>query len=200
RDWRRSMALSLLRRMSGAQRLLLLVLAANMTLLLLGLFIAPSSFTSPEGWEALLGAVGMQAALALLALIGPLSFAKYPRTMGICLGLGALFAAVYLGLLTRDFAGVSWGPDDDPTLLYSLFVGIALVAGVAASLRAQQLRDGIVAGVWALLIGTALWSLGTLLLNYTLWGSAHWYHFWLQDGAIDDFHQSGSHDLNAFLL
>src|SRR5690349_997102 len=126
KDWRRSMARSLLRRMSGVQRLFLLVLAANVGLLLLGLFVAPSSFTSAEGWEALLGAIGMQAALALLALIGPISLAKYPRMRGISLGLGALFATVYLGLLTRDFAGVSWGPDDDPTLLYSLFVGIAL--------------------------------------------------------------------------
>jgi hypothetical protein len=194
------MALNLLRRISGVQRLFLLVLAANMSMLLLGLYVAPSSFTSAEGWAALLGALGMQTALALLAFIGPLSFAKYSRTMGISLGLGTLFAAVYLALLTRDFAGVSWGPDDDPNLLYSLFVGIALVAGVAASLRARRLRDGIVAGVWALLMGTAIWSLGTLLLNYSSWGSAHWYHFWLQDGAIDDFHQSGSHDLNAFLL
>jgi hypothetical protein len=142
----------------------------------------------------------MQVALALLALVGPLSFNKYQRTMGISLGLGALFAAVYLGFLTRDFAGVSWGPDDNPTLLYSLFVGIALVAGVAASLRAQRLRDGVVAAIWALLIGTAIWSLGVLLLNYTLWSSSNWYHFWLQDGAVDDFHRSGGQDLSAFLL
>jgi hypothetical protein len=195
-----SMALSLLRRTSGVQRLVLLVLATNTSLLLLGPFVAPSSFTSADGWGALLGALSMQVTLALLALVGPLTFTKYPRTVGISLGLGALFAAVYLGFLTRDFAGVSWGPDDDSTLLYSLFVGIALVAGVAASLRTQRLRDGVVAAIWALLIGTAIWSLGVLLLNYTLWGSSNWYHFWLQDGAVDDFRRSGSHDLNAFLL
>jgi hypothetical protein len=120
--------------------------------------------------------------------------------MGISLVLGALFAAVYLGFLTRDFAGVSWGPDDDSTLLYSLFVGIALLAGVAASLRTQRVRDGVVAAIWALFIGTAIWSLGVLLLNYTLWGSSNWYHFWLQDGAVDDFHRSGGQDLSAFLL
>jgi hypothetical protein len=194
------MALSFLRHMPGIQRLFLLVLAANVTLLLLGPFVAPSSFTSPEGWGALLGALSMQVALTLLALVGPLSFAKYPRTMGISLGFGALFAAVYLGFLTRDFAGVSLGPDDDATFLYSLFVGIALVAGATASLRTQRLWDGVVAAIWALLIGTAIWSLGILLLNYTLWGSRNWYLFWLQDGALDDFHRSGGQDLSAFLL
>jgi hypothetical protein len=148
----------------------------------------------------MLGAISMQAALAVLALVGPLSFTKYTPTMGISLGLGALFAAVYLGFLTRDFAGLHWGPDDDSTLLYLLFVGIALLAGAAASLRAQRLRDGIVAAVWALLIGTAIWSLGVLLVNYTLWGSPNWYHFWLQDGAVDDFHRSGGQNLSAFLL
>jgi hypothetical protein len=193
-------AWSFLRRISGVQRLFLLALAANTGLLLLGPLVAPSSFTSAEGWAALLGALSMQAALALLALVGPLSFTAYPRTMGISLGLGALFAAVYLGFLTRDFAGVSWGPDDDATLLYALFAGIALLAGVTASLRAHRLRDGVVAAIWALLIGTAIWSLGALLLNYKLWGSSNWYHFWLQDGAVDDFHRSGSQDLSAFLL
>lgn len=194
------MALSLLQRTSRIQRLFLLVLAANTSLLLLGLLVAPSSFTSVDGWLAMLGAISMQVALAFLALVGPFSFTKYPRAIGISLGLGALFAAVYLGFLTRDFAGVSWGPADDPTVLYSLFVGIALAAGAAASLRTQRLRDGVVAAVWTLLIGTAIWSLGVLLLNYALWGSAHWYQFWLQDGAVDDFHHSGSHNLSAFLL
>ena len=194
------MARNFLRSASGVQRLFLLTLAADTTLLMLGPFIVPASFTSAEGWGALLGALSMQVALSLLALVGPLAFTKYPRTRGISLVLGALFAAVYLGFLTRDFAGVPWGPDDDSTLLYSLFVGIALLAGAAASLRTQRLWDGVVAAIWALLIGTAIWSLGVLLLNYTLWGSSNWYHFWLQDGAVDDFHRSGGQDLYAFLL
>ena len=33
-----------------------------------------------------------------------------------------------------------------------------------------------------------------------LWGSARWYHFWLRDGAIEDFHHSGGTNLGAFLL
>jgi hypothetical protein len=120
--------------------------------------------------------------------------------MRISLGFGALFAAVYLGFHMRDFADVSWGPDDNSTLPYALFVATALVAGATASLRTQRLGDGVVAAVWALLIGTALWSLGVLLLNYTLWGGTQWHHFWLQDGAVDDFHCSGGQDLRAFLL
>src|SRR5262245_30987130 len=151
KESQRSMALSLLQRASGAQRLVLFVLAATTSLLLLGPFVVPSSFAAAAGWGALLGALSMQAALALLALIGPLALAKYPRTIRVSLGFGALFAAVYLGFLTRDFAGVSWGPDDNSTLLYLLFVGIALLAGIAASLRTQRLREGIVAAVWALM-------------------------------------------------
>ena len=73
-----------------------------------------------------------------MALVGPLSLAKYPRTIRISLGFGALFATVYLCFLTRDFVGVSWGPDDNSTFLYALFVAIALVAGATASLRTQR--------------------------------------------------------------
>ncbi|HEV2237243.1 MAG TPA: hypothetical protein VGR57_11335, partial [Ktedonobacterales bacterium] len=122
------------------------------------------------------------------------------RTSGISLAGGALFAATYLGFLARDFAGSAVGPDDGPATIYSLFVGVAVLAGAAAAVRSQRLREGMLAAVWALVIGTAIWSLGVLLLNYTLWGSPHWYQFWLQDGAVDDFHRSGSHDLGAFLL
>jgi hypothetical protein len=194
------MVLHALRRTSGIQRLMLLVLASNVVLLLLGLVIVPSARTSPDTIGTLLGAILMQAVLATLALVGPLAFAKYPRTMGISLGGGAVFALVYLTFLTRDFAGATWGPDDGPTLIYSLFVSVALLVGALASARSQRLGAGVAAGIWALLIGTAIWSTGVLLLNYALWGSAHWYQFWLQDGAVDDFHRSGSHDLSAFLL
>jgi hypothetical protein len=188
------------RHTSRIQRLFLLVLASNVVLLMVGLVVVPSARTSLDSVGALLGAIVMQVALAVLALVGPLAFAKYPRTMGISLGGGAVFALVYLGFLTRDFAGAIWGPDDGPLLIYSLFMGVALLAGALASVRSQRLGDGVAAAIWALLIGTAIWSTGVLLLNYVLWGSAHWYQFWLQDGAVDDFHRSGSHDLSAFLL
>jgi len=79
-----------------------------------------------------------------------------------------------------------------------LFIGIALLAGVTASLRSQQFRVGVVAAMWALVLGTAIWSIGVLLLNYALWGSSHWYQFWLQDGAINDVRSRGSHDLAIF--
>jgi hypothetical protein len=45
-----------------------------------------------------------------------------------------------------------------------------------------------------------MWSLGFVPLSYALWGSARWYRFWLQDGAVGDFHRSGGKNLGAFLL
>jgi hypothetical protein len=189
-----------LRRTSWPQSLFLLVLAGNVVLVALGLLVAPSTLSSPEGVWDLLGAAGLQAVLALLALVGPLSLDKSPHTAAISLGFGALFAAIYLGFLARDFAGSTLGIDDGPLTLYALFVGVALLSGAVASVRSRRLRTGVLAAVWALAIGTAIWSLGVLLLNYSLWGSPHWYQFWLQDGAIDDFQRSGSHDLGAFLL
>lgn len=193
-------ALRALRRTLWIQRLLLLVLACNALLVLLGLLVVPATLSSAEGWWALLGATGLQGVIALMALVGPVSLDKLSRTTGISLAGGALFAAVYLGFLARDFAGIAVGVDDGSTTILALFVGIAVLAGEAASVRSQTLRGGVVAAVWALVIGTAIWSLGVLLLNYGLWGSPHWYQFWLQDGAVDDFHRSGSHDLRAFLL
>lgn len=165
-----------LRRTTWIERLFLLVLASNVCLIVLGLRVVPSDLGSAEEVWDVLGVIGLQCLLALLALVGPLAFHAFPRTVGISMGLGALFAAVYLGFLARDFSGMALGPDDGPVTIYSLFVGIGPLAGAAASVRSQRLREGVVAAIWALAIGTAIWSLGVTLLNYTLWGGSHWYH------------------------
>jgi hypothetical protein len=180
------------------QRLFALVLGGNVLLILWGIHVVPAIATV-DGIATTLATAGLQGVLAVLALVGPASFDRSPRTAGISLGFGALFAAVYLGFLARDFAGIAVGVDDGPATLYSLFVGAAVLAG-AAGARSRWFGAGVMAAVWALVIGTAIWSLGLLLLNYGLWGSAHWYQFWLQDGEVDDFHRSGGRDLGLYLL
>jgi hypothetical protein len=185
---------------SWAQRLVLLVLAGNALLILLGALVVPSTLRSMAGVWDLVGAAGLQGVVALAALVGPFAFGRYPRILGISVGCGVLFAVAYLSILAPEFAGIQLSFDAGPGTIYTMFVATALLAGVGANLRTRRFRDGVVASCWALVIGTALWSLGTLLLNYALWGSAHWYQFWLGDGAIDDFRSSGSRDLGAFLL
>lgn len=192
--------LGVLRRAPWTVRLFLLTLAGNVLLIGLGILVAPSTLGSVEGWWSLLGAAGLQVALAVVALVGPFSLVKHAGVAGISLGFGALFAAIYLGFLVRDITGSTFGFDDGPLVIYLLFIGTALLAGVLASSRSQRFGAGVMAAVWALVIGTTIWSLGDLVLNYTLWGSAYWYQYWLQDGAIDEFRSSGSTDLGAFLL
>jgi hypothetical protein len=129
-----------------------------------------------------------------------MSLDKRPRTAGICLALGALFAVAYVGLLAADFAAIHLSLNAGPATIYGLFIGVAVIGGVLACWRTTRLREGAVAGCWALVIGTAVWSLGFVPLSYALWGSARWYHFWLQDGAVGDFHRSGGTNLSVFLL
>lgn len=188
------------RRASWILRLFLLVLGGNIGLLLLGLLVVPRDLGSAQGLAVLLATMGLQGGLAVLALVGPVAFHHFPRTMGISLALGGLFAMAYLGILACEIAGIQLSFDTGSGTIYALFVGAAFIAGALASLRTQRLRDGVVASAWALVTGTAIWSLGMLLLNYSLWGSPHWYQFWQGDGALNDFRQSGSTDLAVFLL
>jgi hypothetical protein len=190
----------MLQRTSWIQRLVLVVLGCNVVLLVLGLLVVPAARVSANALGTLLATILMQTALALLVLVGPVSFANYPRTMGISLGLGVLFAFAYVGIIATDFVGIQLSFDTGPETIYALFVGVALLAGALASLRTRRFRDGVVASCWALVIGTAIWSLGMLTLNYVFWGSSPWYHFWQGDGAIDDFRRSGSTDVGLFLL
>jgi hypothetical protein len=188
------------RQLSWPQWVFLLILGANILFLLLGLRVVPSTLSSPAAWGELLADIGIQVVLGMLALVGPLAFHHYSRSMGITLALGVIFAAAYLSVLGFETGGVQLSFDTGPLTIYALFIATSLVAGVIATLRTQRLRVGIVAGFWALMIGTALWTVGVLIMNYALWGSSRWYHFWVGDGALDDFRQSGSSDLSAFLL
>ena len=184
-----------LRESSWIQRFFLLVIGCTIALILAGIFVVPSSLTSLAGVWAILGDIVMQLALATLALFGPWSFQRYRQSIGISLVFGLLFALLYDGVIFGEFAGVYVDAN-----IYALFLTIAFLAGGVATYQTRQLSQGVVVAIWALVIGTALWSIGVVSINYATWGSHQQYLFWQNDGAIDDFHRSGSRDLNAFLL
>lgn len=184
-----------LRQSSWIQRFFLLVIGCNFVLILAGIFVVPSTLTSLAGVWAILGDVLMQLALAALALFGPWSFQRYRQSIGISLVFGLLFALLYDGIIFGDFVGVYVDVN-----IYALFIGAAFLAGAIATHETRQLRQGVIVAIWALMIGTAVWSVGVVSINYATWGSHQQYQFWLNDGAIDDFHHSGSTDLYAFLL
>jgi len=184
-----------LRQLSWIQRFFLLVIGCNIVLILAGIFIVPSALASWAGVGTILGDIVMQLALASLALFGPSSFQRYRRSIGFSLLFGLLFALLYDGVIFGDFAGIYVDVN-----IYALFLGAGLLAGGIATYQTQQLHQGVVVAIWALVIGTVLWSVGVLAINYATWGSHQQYLFWLNDGAIDDFHRSGSTDLNASLL
>src|SRR5215471_14367323 len=139
---------------SWKTRVVLVVLAADAVLALLGMWVVPAILRWPAGLGALLGAVGAQIAIAVAAVFGPMSVDKRPRTAGICLALGALFAVAYVGFLAADFAGIQLSFDTGPVTIYALFVGVAVIAGALACWRTARFSEGAVAGCWALVIGT----------------------------------------------
>lgn len=180
---------------SWIQRLLLLILGCNVVIILWGVHVVPATLATLDGSGALMAPVGLQVVVALLALIGPFSFQRYRSSIGISLLFGALFAFAYDGIILLDMLGISADAN-----IWLLFVSAASLAGLLASYQTSQFRHGMIAAVWTLVIGTAIWSTGILLINYVFWRSHPWYLFWLGDGAIDDFHRSGSTDVNVFLL
>jgi hypothetical protein len=186
--------LNTLRHSSWIQRLFALVLACNSLLILWGLRVEPAMVTI-NGIATTLATVGMQVAIAFLAFFGPLSFQRYPA-MGISVAFGTLFAVIYDGILLSDYV---------PRLnldfnIWLLFLGIAGIAGFIAGYQTRRIGHGVVVAIWALVIGTAIWSIGLLIINYAFWGNHQWLFFWQNDGAVDDFHQSGASNLSLFIM
>jgi len=182
---------------SRGQRLVALVLGVNVVLILWGVFVVPAIFY-PNGLGTTAAAILMQLAIAALVFFGPLSFSHYRagRVVPISLVLALLFAVAYDGILLTDFIP-SLNVDFN---VFLLFLGAASLAGFLAGYHTRSFWNGVVAAFWALVIGTAIWSIGLMLTNYAFWGSHQWFLFWKNDGAIDDFHHSGFTNLQLFLL
>ncbi len=184
-----------LRQLLWIERLFVAVIGVTIALILAGPFVVPATLDSPRWVGSTLGDVVMQLALAAVAFAGPWSFRRQQRSIGISAALGLLFAAVYVGVIVLEFQGVQTGVN-----IVALFVGVAFMAGAAVTYRTRHWLQGLLAAIWSLLIGTALWSVAVLLINYVTWGSHQQYGFWLADGAVDEFRRGGDHDFNAFLL
>jgi hypothetical protein len=181
--------------MGWLERVFVTVCALNIALILASAAIVPSSLRSGEGIVALIGAALMQVALAAAALWGPFALRRWQDGATARFTLGVAFAVTYLAIILAEFLGVH----DNINILY-LFIAAAAAAGLWAGLRTGQWRQGVMAGVWGLVIGTALWTAGDLLINYAFWGSHQQYAFMLEDGAVNDFRRAGGGDWNAFLI
>jgi len=184
-----------IRRSTWKEGTLALVLGCNILLILWGIHLVPA-VVNPNGIGTTLGAVGMQLAIAVLAFFGPLAFQRYSASIGIALVLGAFFAVAYDAVLLADFMpSINW--DFNVVLI---FLSVATVAGFLAGYQTRRIGQGMAIGFWSLVLGTALWSIGTMIINYAFWGSHQWYFFWKNDGAIDDFLHSGATNLHLFIL
>ena len=183
------------RAMNWLEWLFVTVCGVNVALILASAAIVPASLRSAGGIVALVGAALMQVALAVVALRGPFALRRWPAGATASFTLGVAFAALYLALILAEFLGLR----DHLDVLY-LFIAAAAIAGFWAGLRSGQWRQGVMAGFWSLLLGTALWTAGDLLINYAFWGSPQQYGFMLFDGAVEDYRRAGGGDWNAFLI
>jgi hypothetical protein len=177
------------------QRLFALVLATNVVLIAWGIHVVPS-VVSANGIATTLATMGMQVVIACLAFFGPLSFQRLASSIGVVVLFAVLFAVSYDGILLSDFFP-SVNLDFN---VYLLFVGAPTLAGFVAGYQSGRFGRGVLVAFWALVMGTAIWSIGLLLINYAFWGSHNWFFFWQNDGGIDDFHHSRTSDVYTFLL
>jgi hypothetical protein len=180
---------------TGVQRLVVVVLSGNVVLILWGTRVVPA-IVSWGGLATTMATIGMQVAIAILALVGPMALRRHQSSIAIAVVCGVLFAVCYDGILLSDYMPRSTVDVN----IWLLFIGAASLSGLIAGVHTGRFGQGVFAACWALVLGTALWSLGLMLINYAFWGTHQWYLFWLNDGAIDDFHRSGGTDLQLFLL
>jgi hypothetical protein len=167
----------------------------NSALIVAGVFVVPATARSLNGLGLIAADIGLQVAIAIVGLCGPVSLGRLGDAAGWSLAVGGVFALAYLGLLLLDFAG-------HPLALSPIefFVAAALAVSIPVALRTRRLTRAVLAATWSLVLGTLFWSTGLLITAYAFWGTRGAYGFWLRDGALSDFRHSGTHNLSVFLI
>jgi hypothetical protein len=140
-------------------------LFCNVILILWGITVVPATVFTLAGIGRILADLGLQGAIGLLALVGPLAFQCHRPVIAISFLFGILFAVSYDGAVLADYVGVSLNVNE-----WLLFIGAASLSGFIAGYKTRQFSQGLVAAVWALLIGTATWTVGVLLMHYAFLG------------------------------
>lgn len=177
------------------QRVLLAALAVNCVLVVVGVVIAPSSVMSATDAGRVIADLGLLIAIGTAGVIGPVALHRFAEIADLCLWAGVAFAVAYSADLLLDFAGrpINFNP-------FWFFVVTALIASALAAHRTRRPSYGIAASSWALVLGTAIWSIGLMGTTYGFWHTQNGYLFWLRDGAVSDFRHSGATGLWPFLL
>jgi hypothetical protein len=181
--------------LTGVQRVLLAALLVDGLMVVAGVAFAPKAVRSVSGVGIVAADLGLLAAIACASVIGPFALGRLADVADVCLWTGALFAFAYDGSLLLDFLGRPLSIDP-----LELFLAAGLIASGWAANRTRRLSRGVAAGAWALLVGTAIWSVGLMAISYGFWNTRAAYGFWLRDGAVSEFRRSGGRDLGLFLI
>ena len=92
------------------RRVLLAAVVANSVLIVAGVFLVPATVRSLEGLGIIAADIGLQVAIAVVGLFGPISLGRLGDPAGWCLAVGSAFALAYLGhnlsvFLLQDLQG-----------------------------------------------------------------------------------------------
>jgi hypothetical protein len=174
---------------------LIAALAADVLLVLAGLTIVPETLGSFTGVGAPAADIALLLGIGAAAMFGPGSLDRLSGATAPCLAVGVVFAVSYAGLLLLDFAGRPL-----PVNPLYLFIAGGLIASACAGYTTRRISQGVLAGAWALVLGTAMWSAGLMTIAYSFWGTRPAYQFWQRDGAVSEYHRSGGSDFSVFLL
>jgi hypothetical protein len=178
-----------------AQRLLLSVLLLDGVMVVGGVALAPEVLRSVAGPGRILADLVLFAVIGTAAIVGPLALGRFAEIADVCVWLGAAFALAYGIHLLLDFSGhaVGFSP-------FWFFVATGLVASGWATHRTRRFSRGIAAAAWALILGTAIWSVGLMAISYGFWHTRSGYAFWLGEGVASSLRHSGVNSFSGSVL
>jgi hypothetical protein len=174
---------------------------ANALLIGVGWLVFPTTAAHPASW---LGLTADLAVLAAYAAAGrwaaPAADRRDPRILPAAAALGGLAGAVFGTEVALEYVLL---PEDNTAYGCAEFgtvLGLYLLAGFAVARRAGAVAPGVLAAVWAAVVGSTVWLGCVLSVSYLFHGTPRQARVFRAEGNDDDFRRSGMADFDAFIM
>lgn len=187
--------------MIGLRRALLALVIVDLLLVTFGLFFVPTTLSQqgPLGW---LAAVVIVLVYAWLALYSPMAAGRVDeRALRVGLGFGLALGTLFILQLLVPYLTPQTDADSQRSSLisYGVVALLILAAGFAGGWRTRNIRKGIQAAPWCVLVGMLIWYAAEFGFFYLFSNTPTGKAFMDMEMQLD-FARSGATDYAAFMM
>jgi len=183
------------------EKILLFGVIVDGLLIGLGLIVFPRTLWQPGTW------LGLTADMAILCVYGTVIWygpgitnRSDRRILRVAVLLGGLAGGIFCLEIILEYIVL---PNDNTTfglVEFGTVFFLYFLTALLVSRRTGRICAGVMAAMWAAVIGSVLWLGGLLVVAYLFHGTPRQTQVFRAEGNYEDFLRSGGSDFDSFIM